>query len=440
MPTDETLRENPPIHAPWTLTPDETVSELGVDPNAGLEPQAIAERLREYGPNQLHKAETTSWWEILLRQFKSLIVILLGIAAGVSFAFGDWIEGLAIGLVIVINAVIGLITELRAVRSMESLQKLTRVVTKVRRGGTRIEIPAEGIVPGDIIILEAGDLVSADLRLLTASKLQADESALTGESLPVSKSADALPEDTDLAERANMLFKGTMLTRGSGEAVVLATGMSTELGQISALIESAEEEATPLEQRLERLGRMLLWISLVIAAAIAGVGIAAGKEVLLMIETSIALAVAAIPEGLPIVATLALARGMWRMAQRNAVIRRLSAVETLGAASVVCTDKTGTLTENRMAVSHVVLSSGPVRADDDGFETSDGNQVTIEDPLFRVAVIGAGVTDDDHGGFLVEDIEIVRFKLAQGQPVVCGGIVIDVDVLENFFDGLVDFV
>ena len=349
-------------------------------------------------------------------------MILLAVAAGVSLAFGDWLEGGAIGLVIVFNAAIGLITELRAVRSMEALQRLSRVRTKVRRAGQLAEIPAEGVVPGDIVILDAGDLIAADLRILTASKLQTDESALTGESLPVSKRGEALSTETPLAERANLLFKGTTITRGSGEAVVVATGMETELGKISALLESAEQEATPLERRLDRLGRMLLWVTLVIAAAIAGIGILSGKDLFLMIETSIALAVAAIPEGLPIVATLALARGMWRMAQRNAVIRKLSAVETLGAASIICTDKTGTLTENRMAVARFVLASGAIETSENGFRTAEGEAVTLDDPLFRAALevgvlcnnaaVAGGDTGDGAG--VGDPLEIALVGAADG--------------------------
>lgn len=313
-----------------------------------------------YGPNVLRQVEPKSIWKILAHQFKSLIVILLAVAAIVSLAFSEWIDALAISGVIVINAGIGLFMELKAARSMESLRRMERVTARVRRGGQVQEIQAHDLVPGDIVLVEGGDIVSADMRLLQASKLQADESVLTGESLPVAKRIDALAEDAALGDRTNMLFKATAVTRGSGEAVVTATGMNTELGEISSLVHEAQESVTPLEKRLDLLGRKLLWATLLIIVIVAATGIARGKEVVMMIETAIALAVAAIPEGLPIVATLALARGMIRMARHNALVNEFGAVETLGGTSVICTDKTGTLTENKMTVIETILDDGPV--------------------------------------------------------------------------------
>jgi Ca2+-transporting ATPase len=332
----------------------------------------------------LRDTETQSAWEILVEQFRSIIVLLLAIAAVLSFVFAKWVEGIAVVAVILINAAIGFFTELRAVRSMEALQHLGRVNAKVRRDGQVREIRAQEMVPGDVVVLDAGDVVTADLRLIQASKLQADESALTGESVPVDKGIAPVDRDTELAERSSMLYKGTAVTRGAGEGVAVSTGMRTELGQISMLVQEAEQEATPLERKLDQLGRRLVWVTLGIGVFVAVAGIVAGRDVLLMVETAIALAVASIPEGLPIVATVALARGMWRMARRSALINRLSSVETLGATSVILTDKTGTLTESQMTVATLSLPGGRVEVSGEGLETEgtfsrDGTAVDLDD-------------------------------------------------------------
>lgn len=354
---------------PWTRTGQEILQELKSNADKGLSRREVRSRQRRFGLNRLRETKKKSNWLILADQLKSLIVLLLAIAAALSFLFGDWIEGIAIVAVIFLNAAIGFFTERQAIRSMEALQRLSSVSAKVLRDGHIQEIPAEQLVPGDIVILEGGDIVTADLRLLEASKLQADESALTGESVPVSKVVDPLQGEIPLAERINMLFKGTAVTRGSGKGVVVATGMQTELGQISALVAEAAEEVTPLEVRLDQLGHKLIWVTLGIAVLVALLGIFRGKEALLMMETAIALAVAAIPEGLPIVATIALARGMLRMARHNALINRLAAVETLGATNIICTDKTGTLTENRMTATQMALPSGIIKISGEGLNT-----------------------------------------------------------------------
>jgi P-type Ca2+ transporter type 2C len=376
-------RSSPVLREPWSKPAQEVVQDLDVDPKQGLGSQEVEERRRQYGSNRLRSAESTSAWEILAEQFKSLLVLLLTVAAGASLLFGEVIEGIAIGAVILINAAIGFFTELRAVRSMEALQSMGSVSAKVRRNGKVREIPAEELVPGDIVVLEGGDVITADLRLVEASKFQADESALTGESVPVSKQVEPLEEGVALAERASMAYKGTAVTRGAGEGVVVATGMETELGHISSLVEEAEQERTPLEERLNTLGRRLVWITLAIAVVVTGSGILVGKEILLMIETGIALAVATVPEGLPIVATIALARGMRRMARRNALINRLSAVETLGATNVIFTDKTGTLTENQMTVVEIALASEELQVTGEGLETegSFGQEDTSVAPM-----------------------------------------------------------
>ncbi len=342
----------------WRWSVDEVLKSLDVESNTGLSQSEAGNRIKKYGKNLLREIRSKKAWQIFLDQFKSLIILFLGVAAVLSFLFRDWMEGVAVLSVIFINTAIGFVTELRAVRSMEALRRMGSVKTRVRRGGHAVEVSAETLVPGDIVILEGGDVVTADMRLIDASNLQVDESMLTGESLPVRKNTAELKRDTPLAERANMLFKGTFVTRGAGEGLVVATGMDTELGRISALVEEARDEVTPLEKRLDNLGQKLIWVTLALTVAIGLIGLLKKREIFVTLETSIALAVAAIPEGLPIVATIALATGMYRMAKRNALINRLPAVETLGATTVIFTDKTGTITENRMTVDRLLVGAG----------------------------------------------------------------------------------
>ncbi|MFP4298252.1 MAG: cation-translocating P-type ATPase [Spirulinaceae cyanobacterium] len=349
-------------------SPDATLDQLNVNPEQGLSESEVQQRREKYGKNRLAEKKQRSAWQILIAQFKSPIIGLLAVAAVLSFAFQQWVEGVAVIIAILLNAGIGFTTELKALSSMQALQELSQTQATVRREGKIQEIPAEELVPGDIVILDSGAVIAADLRVLEASKMQVDESALTGESLPVTKNTEIIEDDVPLAERTNMLFKGTALTRGSGEGIVVATGMNTELGHISKLTSEAEDEITPLEKRLDKLGRTLIWVTLVIAVLVAIAGIIGGKDLFLMIETAIALAVAAVPEGLPIVATVALARGMWRMAKRNALINRLSAVETLGATNIICTDKTGTLTENRMTVSRIARLNDEIALTGEGLD------------------------------------------------------------------------
>ncbi len=344
--------------APHAQDAAAVLAALDSDPGQGLSEAEAARRRRRYGPNLLRHRRPASPWRILLNQFESMVVWLLAAAAALSLLLGDIEEGVAILIVLALNTAIGFFTELKAVRSVEALRQVARVATTLRRDGAVRAVPAESLVPGDIVIVEGGDIVTADLRLIAASRVQADESLLTGESTPVAKDPAPVAAAAPLAERTPLLFKGTVITRGSGEAVVLATGMETELGRIADLAAEAEPEQSPLERRLARLGGQLIWLTLGVVTVIGGFGFASGAPPLLMLEAGVALAVAAIPEGLPIVATLALARGMWRMARKNALVERLGAVETLGATTVIVADKTGTLTENRMAVARLVLPSG----------------------------------------------------------------------------------
>lgn len=357
MPDDVSIRD------PFALTVRDVEEGLATVIDRGLDSVEVERRQGICGPNQLRRHDTKSIWSILLHQFRSIIVWLLAIASAFSFVIGDNAEGAAIIVVLVINAAIGFFTELRAARSMEALLRIADVRTRVRRNGVVRPVNAEELVPGDVVILDAGDVVTADLRLVEAFNLQSDESVLTGESIPVVKQTVAIDAETMIGDRANMAFKGTAITQGTGEGIVVATGMNTEIGRISALAQKADAEVPPLERRLDRLGRRLVWLALVLATLTIGVGVWRGHPLTEMIQTGVALAVAAVPEGLPIVATLSLARGMWRMAARNALITQLSSVETLGATTIILTDKTGTLTENRMTVVRYLLADRDIDVD-----------------------------------------------------------------------------
>jgi len=390
-----TRHEAVPVDAPWALAAEDVARALGVDPGAGLDASEVAESRARFGSNRLRRHRPRNALRLLADQFASLMMLLLSAAAVVAVLTGDWMDGLAIGVVILINAALGFSTELRAVRSMEALYTLSEVTARVRRERHVRDIAAGQLVVGDIVLVEGGDVVSADLRLLEASRLQLNESALTGESAPVEKRVEPVKDGTPLAERACMLYKGTAVTRGSGLGVVVGVGLDSELGRITALVETTDSGATPLEKRLDHLGRRLIYVTLVLTALVAAVGIALGRELGLMIETAIALAVATVPEGLPVVATIALARGLWRMAERNALISRLSAVETLGATGVILTDKTGTLTENRMELVRLALDSGDVHLDE-GLPSPD------DDPVLRhaleIGVLCSNVEEGSDGG------------------------------------------
>lgn len=335
----------------WAREAQAIVIELGSHVNTGLSAMDAASRRLVHGANQLQAALPRSLVSIALGQFKSVVMALLMVAALLAFAFSETAEGAAILAVIVLNGGIGFVTEWRATRSMESLKDLGRLETKVIRDGLVQLTTTESLVPGDIVVLEGGDAVTADIRIILATGLQANESMLTGESEPIAKHSDVLAPDTIVTRRANMLFKGASISRGSVKGIVVETGLNTELGRIAMLALHAESEQTPLEKRLNMLGEKLAVVVIAIAVAIAVTGILQGRDTFIAIEIAVALAVAAIPEGLPIVVTIALARGMLRMSQRHALINKLSTVETLGATSIILTDKTGTLTENRMTVT-----------------------------------------------------------------------------------------
>jgi len=416
----ETGRACRAVEDAWRLSATEVLATLNVSAEEGLSSTGAAERVQACGPNQLRARARRGTLRILVDQLRSTVVALLFAAAVLSFWFGGAHEGLAIVAVIVLNTLIGFVVELRAVRSMDALRSLGSVVTRVRRGGRSAMVPAESIVPGDILVLEGGDTVTADARLLTASRLRADESTFTGESVPVDKHAEPIADAARVDQRLNMLFKGTALTMGSCEAVVVATGMGTELGAISALTEGVGDEKTPLEKQLATVGNKLILLTVFITIAVAGVGILAGKPIHLMIESGVALAVATIPEGLPIVATLALARGLLRMSRRNALINKLAAVETLGAISVLCTDKTGTLTENRMRLAQVTLESGVVALEDELPDATDLHAALEVGVLCNRASLGDAQDDSDAVGDPLEVALLIaglRADLQHGELV-----------------------
>ena len=324
----------------------------------GLSTAEAARRLRQYGPNAVEAVVPESWWQLLLRQFRSLTVGVLGGATVLSFAFEQRAEGYAILAVIVLNALIGFWLEWNAQASMAALRRLGTSAARVLREGAVQAVPASEVTMGDVLLVEAGEVVAADAELFEAQQLQVNESALTGESMPVSKlvAAPAAPG----AEQPNRLFKGTAVVNGTGRAWVTGVGGATELGGIARLVQQARRTATPLEAKLSALARQLMLITLGLAVLFVGVGALQGKSLFLLVETAIVLAVAAIPEGLSIVATLALAYGMLRLARHNVLVKRLSAVETLGGTDIIFTDKTGTLTQNRIAVHTVWLPEGRI--------------------------------------------------------------------------------
>ncbi len=353
---------NPPAdlqaQQPHVLDAAAVAQSFRVDVATGLSSAEVALRQARYGDNALETVQSRAAWRILLDQFKSLVVALLAVAAVVAWLTGDKVEAIAILVVLGLNALIGFVTEWQAGRALNALRLSSHATARVRRDQREAMIDTAELVPGDVVILNAGDRVPADLRLLEAASLRAEESALTGESAPVEKAVAAVAAAAVLAERHSMLYLGTIIAAGRALALVTATGAQTEMGKIGHLVASVPDEATPLERRLEEMGRHLVLLVLVIAAVVMMTGWLRGETWWVMIEVGISLAVAAVPEGLPAVTTLILALGVLRMARERAIVRRLSAVETLGSTTVICSDKTGTLTENRMTVREYQLANG----------------------------------------------------------------------------------
>lgn len=352
-----------------SLEIEKILSYLSSNGEHGLAEKEGQERLQRYGPNKLREQEKLQPYQIFINQFKDFMVLVLLVAACLSGVLGEMGDTIAIVAIVILNAILGFIQEFRAEKSLESLKKLTAPQARVLRGNKEIRLSAEELVPGDLLLLEAGDIVPADARLLEIINLEVDESMLTGESLPVRKNNQiSLQEETPLGDRRNMIFSGTIITAGRGKAMVVSTGMGTEIGKIADMIQNVEEEATPLQKRLEHLGKSLVFICLLVCGLVVATGVMRGEALGTMFLTGVSLAVAAIPEGLPAIVTIVLAIGVQRMVKRNAVVRRLPSVETLGCANVICSDKTGTLTQNVMTVQKIYTDDQLVQVTGKGYQ------------------------------------------------------------------------
>ncbi len=380
------------------LSQEDVLDKLGVSREEGLAVQEAEKRLQEFGYNELEEGERTTIWEMLLDQVTDFVVILLLVAAVISALLGDWVESGAIMTIVVLNAVLGVVQERRAEEALAALKKMSAPDADVLRGGHRKSVSSREVVPGDIVFVEAGNYIPADVRLLESINLKIDEAALTGESVPVSKNAaKKLEEDISLGDRKTMAFTGTMVTYGRGVGVVVNTGMTSEIGQIAEMLQDVEGEETPLQQKLDRFGQTLGWAALAISAIIFVVGMIRGTAPLEMFIIAVSLAIAAVPEGLPAVVTITLALGMQEMIERNALIRRLSSVETLGSATIICSDKTGTLTQNEMTVTRVAVDGEFITVTGSGYQPKgkflqEGEEVDLaaDFPGIRTALwIGA---------------------------------------------------
>jgi Ca2+-transporting ATPase len=368
---------------------------------SGLSVDEAARRLGKFGPNELREAPPITFWMMLWGQLNNFVVIMLIVAAIISALLGDEIEAIAIMAIVVLNSALGVVQERRAEQALAALRKLAAPEAHVIRGGMRQSIPSGQLVPGDIVLLEAGNYVPADVRLLEAVNLKVDEAALTGESVSVQKNAAAsLEADIPLGDRKNTAFLGTLVSYGRGKGIVVSTGMFTQIGLIAEMLQSVEQEPTPLQRRLDQLGKTLGWAALAICAMVFLVGWLRGYNPLDMFMISVGLAIAAVPEGLPAVVTISLALGMREMIKRHALIRRLSSVETLGSATVICSDKTGTLTQNEMTVTRLwvdghftsVTGAGYLPVGD--FQANGSNVSIGEQPGILMALLLAALNND----------------------------------------------
>jgi Ca2+-transporting ATPase len=393
---DSTPRPNHWHH----LQAEEVVRLLDADLKSGLAGAEVQRRLEKFGPNVVRVRRGTTAWLKFLQQFSQPLVYILLLAGGVTAFLGEWVDSSVILGVVLVNAIVGFLQETKAEKAIEALARMVVTETAVRRDGRQQRVHSESLVPGDVVLLHAGDRVPADLRLFHARGLQVDESALTGESVPAHKHTDPLALETILADRQNLAFAGTLVTAGQGEGVVWATGDKTETGRIAWLIAEAVELQTPLTRKIAQFSRLLLWVILGLAAVTFAIGVARGEKVVQMFMAAVALAVGTIPEGLPAAVTIVLAIGVSRMAKRRAIIRKLPAVETLGSTTVICSDKTGTLTENQMTVREIFAGGNFYEVTGGGYESKgeirfDGAPVGLPEHPALAECLRAGVLCND---------------------------------------------
>ncbi|MGH8659193.1 MAG: cation-translocating P-type ATPase [Gammaproteobacteria bacterium] len=384
--------------SPWHALPVDRIIERLATSRGGLSTQEACRRFEQHGANEIPSAQQVSPWKILASQFKNLLIVILLIATLISAFLGQPVEAIAIAVIVCFAILLGFLQEYRAERAIAALKKLAAPTAIVLRDGQEEQIAARELVPGDVLLLAAGDRVPGDARLMEAINVMLDESSLTGESLPVEKRSEELPGEAMLADRSNMLYAGTALTHGRARALVVATGTNTELGKIRSLLEAVEARKTPLQENLDRVGKALALAALVVVSLIVSVALVRGAPLIEMLVFGLALAVAVVPEALPAVVTISLAIGVQRMVKHHALIRHLSTVETLGSTSVICCDKTGTLTKGEMTARAVFLDDRRIEISGTGYEPlgtfcCDGQP--IEDPALLTELLrGAGLASD----------------------------------------------
>lgn len=390
---------------PWSQPVEAVAVQLGANEREGLGPSEVADRRRVFGINAMEAGQKTSAFRRFLNQFKSPVVIILIVATVVSALLGEVADAIAIVSIVMLNAFIGYFQEAKAEAAVEALKKLAAPRTRVLRSCEIAEIASDQVVPGDVLVFEAGDYVASDARIFLANQLSVDEAVLTGESLPVAKALAPVAPTAAIGDRTNMIFAGTAISTGSGRALVTAIGMRTEIGRIAGLLEGEKKADTPLQARLEQVSSKLLVLCLIVVAVVAVFGLVHGEPWLAVLMAAISLSVAAIPEGLPAVVTLALALAIRRMTKRNVIIRHLPAVETLGSTDVICTDKTGTLTTGKMRVREVILADGNIA------ETNSQDPVFHE--LLRSAVLCSNASLNAVGEVTGDPTEVALLLLAQ---------------------------